>query len=72
MKNYNGRKSFPWIISINICLKLSNLFTVQDVPQQFYEQKNTGNVLNDLHMKAQADTRGCSETATQKKAALSE
>lgn len=46
-RNDDGRNSFLWIISINICLELSNLFAVQDVLQQFYELKDTGNVLND-------------------------
>lgn len=36
-ENSSGRGDFPWIISINICLKLSNLFTVQDVLGDFYE-----------------------------------
>lgn len=67
MKNYNGRNSFPWIISINICLKLSNLFTVQDVLQQFYELKNTGNVLNDLHLKQHRQIPGTFQGLPQKK-----
>lgn len=67
MKNYNGRNSFPWIISINICLKLSNLFTVQDVLQQFYELKNTGNVLNDLHLKQHRQIAGTFQQLQHKK-----
>lgn len=67
MKNYNGRNSFPWIISINICLKLSNLFTVQDVLQQFYELKNTGNVLNDLHLKQHRQIAGTFQQLPHKK-----
>lgn len=58
MKNYTGRNSFPWIISINICLKLSNLFTAQDVLQQFYELENTGNVLTDFHLEERRQIPG--------------